>query len=226
MSAAQHLLDQIQSLARIEALEAAPDAYVERLAGELGEAATLAALEARDDALRHALAQVDAMIERAARIRLEHALADAASIAAPTRKVFATTIVSYAGRIELLASRAREVAARGGAADPDEVAGWVADVAHGVLALRAAVRAGVLAQVRDRAAAAVPAADHHARDRALDDATRQRWSAARRELEALAQQPARITAAPMSARVADWPTQLDEPEPEPERTFADMIELD
>ncbi len=226
MSAAQHLLDQIQSLARIDALEEAPEAYVELLARELGEAATLAALEARDDGLRHALAQVDAMLERAARIRLEHTLAETTAIPAPTRKVFATTILGYAGRIELLAARARDVAARGGAAYPDDVADRVADVARGVLALREAVATGVLALVRDLAASAVPVADQRARDRALDDGARQRWSATRRELEALVQDPARIASAAMTTRVAAWPAQLDDPEPEPERTFADMIEMD
>jgi hypothetical protein len=226
MSAAQHLLDQIQSLARIEALEAEPAAYAERLASEVGAAATLAELDARDAGLRHALAQLDAMIERAARIRFEHALADDASIAIPTRKVFATTIVGYAGRIELLEARARDVAARGGAGDPDDVAARVGDVARSVLALRAAVQAGVLALIRDLAEAAAPIADRHARDRALDEPTRRRWSAARRDLEAIASQPQRITSAPMEARLAAWPEQLDEPDPEREPTFADMIELD
>jgi len=48
MSSAQHLLDQIQSLPRIEALEAEPGGYAERLAAELPAATTLGELEARD----------------------------------------------------------------------------------------------------------------------------------------------------------------------------------
>ncbi|MBC7975898.1 MAG: hypothetical protein H7138_13075 [Myxococcales bacterium] len=48
----------------------------------------------------------------------------------------------------------------------------------------------------------------------------------RRELEALVQDPARIASAAMTTRVAAWPVQIDEPAPEPERTFADMIEMD
>jgi hypothetical protein len=226
VSAAQHLLDQVQSIARIEALEADSAAYAAILAGELGDAATLGALEVRDAHLRHALAQLDAMIERTARIRFDHALADDASIGAPTRKVFATTIVGYAGRIELLEARARDVAARGGAADPARVAASIADVARAALALREAVRAGVLALIRDLAMAAAPLADRHARDRALDEPTRRRWSAARRDLEAIANHPESLAAAPMAARLAAWPEQLDEPDPEPEVTFADMIELD
>jgi hypothetical protein len=226
MSAAQHLLDQVQSLARLEALEADPAAYAEHLASELGAAATLAELDARDARLRDALAQLDAMIERAARIRLDHALAADTAIAAPTRKVFATTIVAYAGRLELLEARARDVAARGGAADPDQVAARVGDEARAVLAMRAAVRTGVLALIGGLAATAAPIADRHARDRALDELTRKRWSAARRDLEAIASAPESIASAPMSARLAAWPEQLDEPDPEREPTFADMIELD
>lgn len=226
MSGAQHLLDQIQSVARLDAIELAPGTYAEALASELGDAVTLDELDARDARLRHALAQLDAMIERAARIRLEHALAGDNAIAAPTRKVFAATIVSYAGRLELLEARARDAAARGGAVDPAGAAARVGEVARSVLALRAAMQAGVLALVRDLAAAAAPLADRHARDRALDEPARRRWSAARRDLEAIASRPEAILAAPMSSRLAAWPEQLDEPEPGREPTFADMIELD
>jgi hypothetical protein len=225
MSAAQHLLDQVQSPARIDALAADPGGYAALLAAELGPAATLDELAARDAGLRQALAQVDAMIERAARLRFEHALAHDPAIAAPTRKVFAATIVSYAGRIELLEARARDVAARGGAAHPGDVADRVAEVARAVLALRDAVQLGVLVLIHELAAAAIARADAQARDRALDEVTRRRWSAMRRELEALAIQPARIGAA-LADRLAAWPAQLDEPEAEPERTFADMIEMD
>lgn len=213
-------------MARIAALEAAPAAYVEELAGELGGATTLAELDACDHRLRHALGQIDAMIERAARIRLDHALAGDASIAAATRKVFATTIVGYAGRLELLAARVRDVAARGGAADPAGVADRVCDAAQAVLALREALRAGVLGVVGERAADAARIADRAARDRSRDDAERRQWSAMRRELEAIASDPGRIAAAAMPARLAEWPGQLDEPDPGQEPTFADMIELD
>ena len=39
MAAVQHLLDQIQSIARIGTLEAAPGGYAKRLADELGDVA-------------------------------------------------------------------------------------------------------------------------------------------------------------------------------------------
>jgi hypothetical protein len=221
---ARRILDQISSLAHLDAFD--PPSYAEQLAAEVPAAATLADLEVRDAFLADALAQIDAMIARVMRMRLDHVLADDTSIAPPTRKVFATTIVGYASDLGLLAQRARDVAARGRAADPDAVAAVVTAAARGVLDLREATRAGVLALIRDLAAASIPEADRRARDRSLDEPTRRRWSAARRELEALAADPARVTAAPMAARLATFPDQLDEPAPEPEVTFADMIELD
>jgi hypothetical protein len=102
MSSAQHVLDHVHSLARIEALAAEPGVYAERLAAELPAAATLAELEARDAVLVRALGQIDAMIVRAMRIRLDHALAADTSIGAPTCSVFSSTIIGYAGRLPLL----------------------------------------------------------------------------------------------------------------------------
>ena len=226
MSAAQHILDQACSLARIAALEADPAVYVEQLAVELPGAATLAELGARDAALVAALGQIDAMIARAMRIRLDHALASDSSIGAPTRSVFASTITGYAGRLSLLEQRARDVAVRGRAADPDRVAEAVVEAASAALALRAALRAGVLGLVRDGARAAIADADHRARDRRLDEPERRRWSAARRDLEAIAAEPERVLTAPMAARLAALPDQLDEPEPDREPTFAELLELD
>ena len=221
---ARRVLDQVSSLAHLDAFD--PPGYAGQLAAEVPAAATLAELEGRDAFLADALAQLDAMIARAMRMRLEHALAADTSIGTPTRKVFATTVVGYAGDLGLLAQRARDVAARGGAADPDAVAAAVTAAARAALDLRDATRAGVLALIRDLAAASVAEADRRARDRSLDEAIRRRWSAARRELEALAADPARVGVAPMAARLASFPDQLDEPAPEREVTFADMIELD
>jgi hypothetical protein len=55
-------------------------------------------------------------------IRIDHALAADTSLAQPSRKLFATTIIAYADRLGLLAERVRDVAARGGARDADAVA--------------------------------------------------------------------------------------------------------
>ncbi|HWO24541.1 MAG TPA: hypothetical protein VNO30_37620 [Kofleriaceae bacterium] len=221
---ARRLLDQVSSLAHLDAFD--PPSYAVQLAAEVPLAETLAELEARDALLADALAQLDAMIARAMRLCLEDALAADTSIGTPTRKVFATTVVAYASDLGLLAERAREVAVRGRAADPDAVAGAVVGAARRVLDLRAAARADVLALIRDLAAASVAGADRLARDRRLDEPTRRRWSAMRRELEAIAAAPARLAAAPLAGRLASHPDQLDEPAPEPEVTLADMIELD
>ncbi len=226
MSSAKQLLDQVQSVARLDALAADPSAYAELVAGELPAGDELDAFEARDHQLRDALGQLDAMIERAARLGIEHALAHDSSIGVPSRKVFATTIVSYAGRLDLLATRARELAARGGASDPDDIATRIFDVARRVLELREAMRSAVLARVQQLAETALIGADGRARDARRDEASRKRWSAVRRDLEMIAQRPEAIAAAPMAKRVAAWPEQLDEPEPEKVPSLAELIELD
>ena len=221
---ARRVLDQVSSLAHLDAFD--PPSYAEQLAAEVPPAQALAELEARDAFLADALAQLDAMIARAMRLCLEHALAADTSLGPPTRKVFATTVVGYASDLGLLAQRVRDLAARGRAADPDAVADAVVGAARRVLDLRAQARAGVLVLIRELAAASVAEADRRARERSLDEPTRRRWSAARRELEAVAADPARVTAAPWSARLAAFPDQLDEPAPEREVTVTEMIELD
>lgn len=183
-------------------------------------------LEVRDATLAAALARIDELAARVMRIRLEHALAADSSIAAPTRRVFAQTVTAYADNLGLLAGRARDVAARGGAADPEQVASLVTEAARATLALHAAIRTPVLALVRDLATASIPEADRRARDRDLDERERKRWSAARRDLEALAADPARLLAAAMPARMAALPEQLDEPVAAPEPSFAELLELD
>ncbi len=223
---AQHVLDQVQSLSKIEALEAAPVTYAAELGNELSPAATFAELEVRDATLAAALRAIDTMIARAMKLLLERALASDTSIGAPTRTVFCQTITTYEEKLDLLRERTRDLAARGGSPDPGGVAELVTEAARRVLGLREELRAGVLGLIRDLATAAIPEADRQARDKRLDDATRKRWSAVRRDLEMIAEEPARILAAPMPARVAAWPEQIDEPDPEKEVTLADMIEID
>jgi hypothetical protein len=221
----KELLDRVQTLASAEALHVAE--YGARLVAELpGSITTLADLEARDGALAAALRHIDNTMTRVMRLRLDRALHTDTSIGPPTRKVFAATVVDYDGDLTRLADRTRDIAARGGAPDPDAIAGLVVESARATLAFRADLRAGVLALIRDRATATIPDADRHAKDRQLSDAQRKQWSAARRDLEILAADPERILAAPMAARLAAWPEQLDEPPAEAEPTFADMIELD
>jgi len=141
-------LDHVQSLAAIEAL--LPDAYAAEVAARLPDE-----VEARDAALTAALAHIDATSVRIMRIRLDHALAGDASIAAPTRRVFAQTVVAYVADLDLLARRALDVAERGGAGDPAGVAQLVVDAARATLVQREALRGAVLALVPERVAATV-----------------------------------------------------------------------
>ena len=222
----QRILDQIQSLRALAELEAGPGIYADRVAEELGPAASRDDLAARDEQLRESLARIDAMAQRAMRIRLDHVLADDTAIAIPTRKVFASTLIGYAHDLGVLEARAREVASRGGSRDPSGVAHAVVEAASATLAVRDVLRTGILELVAQLATASVAVAEGHARDRRLDDPARKAWSAVRRELEAVAAQPDRIAGATLAVRLAGWPEQLDEPDPASEPTFADMIELD
>jgi hypothetical protein len=223
---ASQILDRAHSLANIEVLEGAPDTFATALQAELPGGSTPDAIAARDAALSAALQRIDEMAARVMRIRLDHVLANDTAIPAPTRKVFASTVVSYAHRISLLADRVRDVAARAGAAHADAIAQSVVDAAEATLSLRASVAAGVLELVRSSAREALPEHERLARDRTRDDGERMRHSALRRELEALAAAPERVLAAPLADRLKGWPELLDEPPPEAEVTFADMIELD
>jgi hypothetical protein len=208
-------LDHIQTLAAIEAFD--PASYATELASAVGPAATLGELEQRDAQLTRALVEIDDTMARVMRIRLEHA-ADA--MAAQTRRVFASTIASYAGKLDLLEDRVRSTRV----AEP--VVQAILAAARATLELRDALRGSVLTLVQTLAAAAIPDADRQARDPQLDDAQRKKWSQVRRDLEVLAVDPERIRVAPMAARIAAWPEQLDEPAAKPEVTFADMIEID
>lgn len=223
---ASQILDRVHSVASIEALEAAPDAFAAELAAELPPGTLPDVIAACDAAFAAALQRIDDTIARVMRIQLDRVLAADTSIPAPTRKVFATTILSYANRLAVLGDRVRDVAARAGAADADAIADSVVGAAEAALALRRSVAIGVLELVRSRAGEALPEIERLARDRMRDDAERMRHSALRRELEALVAAPDRVLAAPLADRLSSWPDLLDEPPPEAEVTFADMIELD
>jgi hypothetical protein len=223
LTAAQPVLDRAYSRDRIAELAAEPGAYADRLAEGLEPIETVEGLAARDAMFAEALARIDAAAARAMRVLQDFALATDTSIGAPTRNVFATTIANYAGRLELLAERVRDVAERGGAREPAAVADAVLGAAREALALRDGLRAGVLALIARCAKEMIAEADRRARSRDLDDKVRTRWSAARRDLEAIAAQP---TAGGFDARLAALPEQLDEPDPVREPTLAELIELD
>jgi hypothetical protein len=220
MAGATRVLDGVYSLAQLDAIE--PDAIIGELRAEAADASDVESLET---SVRETVAALDAMCTRAMKVLLEHALAMEPSIAQPTRNVFASTVVAYAGRTSLLRERARDVAARGGAREPEAAAERVVEAAERVLGLRCAIIDGVLAVVAERARSLVTETDAKARDRREPEAVRKRASALRRELEAIASEPARI-AMPLAERLAAWPEQIDEPDPSTEPSWADMIELD
>ena len=214
--------DQVYTAAQLEAFDV--PAYLDQLAAD--PATTLEELIARDATWLAAFAAIDTLAARAMKLRLDQTLALEPTVPAVTRNVFSTTIVQYAERLDLLAQRVHDTAARGGAHHPGDIADTVVTAAREVLGLRATLRDGVLAQIRERAAASVADADRHARDRALDDAPRKQWSRARRDLLALAGNPMTIFIGAMTSRMAAYPDQLDDAPAGPEVTFADMIELD
>ncbi len=218
------MLDSIHSLATLEALE--PAAYTDSVVAGTPPATTLAEVETRDAYLATALTRIDDALARFMKLRLDRALADDVSLGAPTRKVFAQTIASYADNLGSLGDRVRDLAARGGAPDPDGVTTAVLDAARATLVDRTALRAGVLVHVAALATAGIAQADHQARDTTLSEAQRKKWSAVRRDCEVLAEDPAKLVAAPWSARIASWPEQLDEPPAAPDVHPSDLIELD
>jgi hypothetical protein len=222
---AQQLLDAVQSLGQLDAFDG--DGYVGRLTDELGDGTlSLAGLEARDEALRAALAAIDAFAGKDMRIRLDHLLAGDTSVAPPLRKVLASTITSYVGRLELMGERVEGAAARVDPGRAADTAAAVVDVAERVLSTRAELRAGVLGLARQLASAALPAARAASRDRSSEDAMRQRWVAIRRDLELVVEEPQRVGAARLTERVKTL-TEPDEPLEElPEPTRGELIELD
>ncbi len=217
-------LDAIHSLAALAALD--PGGHAAEVAASTPAAVTIAEIEARDAYLSAALGRIDDVVGRFMKIRLDHVLASDTSIGAPTRKVFAQTIASYATNLGGLAERVRDLATRGRASDPEAIASAVVVAARATLADRDALRAGVLAHIAALATVGIVQADHQARDTTIAESIRKRWSAVRRDFEVLVEEPEKIQAAPFAARIASWPEQLDEPPAKPEMHPSDLIELD
>jgi len=220
------ILDQVHSLAAAEALAQDRARFTAALGDAFPASLEVETLDASDALLRGTLAEIDALATRVMRLRLEHALADEPALPAPTQRVFAQTITGYVRQLALLEERALDVAPRGGARDPAQAARRVVEAARATLALRAALRDDVLGVARASAAGSIAEVDRRARDRTRPDDERRRWSAIRRDLEALAAEPTRLETAPLAARLAALPAQLDEPDPGPETSFADFLELD
>jgi hypothetical protein len=220
---AQQLLDAVQSLVQIDSFD--PDAYAERLAAELaGRVEAVSTLETRDDDLRTALTAIDTYVARCMRIQLDHVLASDSSVATPLRKVLAGTVTSYADDLGVLRQRVLSVAMRVDARRADDTADAVVAIARRVLDDRHGLYERVLGVARALATAAIPIARQAARDRNREDAVRLRWTAVRRDLELVAEDPARIIAARLTDRLKTLVVPEEPVEEAPELTRGELIE--
>ncbi len=224
-ASAQQLLDRTQRLAQLDELDV--DAYADQLRLEVAAmpATTLAELEARDDHLRATLASFDAFASKAMRIRLEHLAVDWPALTSQFRTLLSTTVTSYADDVERLRGRVATSAARQDPRRADELADLVVDAAHRALGVRGALGDAVLGLAVELARAALPLANERARTRALEDDTRLAWTALRRDLELMIEQPLRLAQHRFADRQKALRTpdlQLDEI-PEPSR--GELLEL-
>jgi hypothetical protein len=224
MRPAQHLLDAVQSLAQIDAFDGG--AYIDQLSEELGgsENVSWAGLEETDTRLRSALGAIDAFSNRCMRVRLDHLLAEDASVAPPLRKVLAATVTSYAGDLRLMRERVTMVAGRVDPRGAEATADAIVATAQRVLDNRVALHERVLEIARRLATERIPAARKAARDRYAEEPARRKWTAVLRDLEATVERPARVAEATWAERVATV-VGPDEPiEEAPELTLGELIE--
>lgn len=223
-ASAQQLLDRAQRLSQLDELDV--DAYADQLRAELAAlpATTLAEIEARDDRMRAILGSFDAFASKAMRVRLEHLAVDWPALTAQFRTLLATTVTSYVDQLERLRGRVAGSAARQDPHRADELADVVVDAASLVLAQRGALGDAVLATAASLASATWAHADGRARERALDDDTRLKWTALRKDLELLNERPLRLA----EHRFADRQKALLTPDLRldeiPEPLLSDLIE--
>ena len=214
------MLDEVQSLAELEAFDA--QRFL-RQAGEFGPAETLAVLGAQLDRLRALLDAVDRFAQKAMGIRLNQLAAD--PLPPQFRTLLKTTVVAYHGQTDLLRGR---VAAALGRIDRQAAAGVterVLDAAERVLSVHATLRSGVLGLAARVAGERAQVALKKGRDRALAD--RHDWRRALIDLQQVAAHPQRLETATFAERMKKIP----EPEEEPETEAADekrfsLIEID
>ncbi|HVV86542.1 MAG TPA: hypothetical protein VHE35_25970 [Kofleriaceae bacterium] len=221
---AQQLLDRVQRLAQLDELDL--DGYADQLRAELDElpATTLAELEARDDRLRALLSSFDAFASKAMRIRLEHLAVDWPALTPPFRTLLSTTVSSYVNGLDRLRERVAGSVARHDPHGALAVAAVVVEAAERSLAVRGALGDLVLGIAGELARASWTLADARARDRSLDDSTRLKWTALRKDLEKLMEHPLRLAEHRFAERQKELlagDLVLDEI---PEPSFAELIE--
>lgn len=222
---AQQLLDRVQRLAQLDELDV--ETYADQLRVELSAlpASTLAEIEARDDRLRALLASLDGFAQKAMRIRLEHLAVDWPALVPTFRTLLSTTVCSYAGDLGKLHQRVAGSAARQDPYGARGLADAVLDAADRVLAQRGALGDAILTLAVELARDLRPLVDERARQRSLDDDTRLRWTALRRDLDLLADRPLRLAEQRFADRLKALLTPdlvLDEI---PEPSFGELLEL-
>ena len=213
MDFALRMLDDVQRLPELEALDAAR--FAEALAADLADEAapaTVAAVGAELDRLRDALAAIDRFTSKAMRIHLLHGLAHL-PVPPQLHTLLVTTIVSYADDTRRLRQRLRATIGRSDERAAEEIAGIAGEAADRVLGQRRSLRAGVLTLAQSIAKTRATLARATLQDRSLDDKSRRGWRQALADLDLLVESSARLDENTHAQRLAALP----EPEPEAPR---------
>jgi hypothetical protein len=163
------------------------------------------------------------------RIRLSH-LSD--PLPQQLRTLLYSTIVSYEHDAPLLRDRVGPALARIDPRTAGPLTRQVCDAAASVLAMRAAMRRGVLEAARAHAAAWLPAARTASRDRTQADDEREAWSRTRVDLEQIATRAETIEAGSFADRLkriappVEETTPSEEEEVDPTSKRFSLLELD
>ena len=212
------MLDQVQHLRELDGLDAAR--FHQSLAADLGAGdQTLQTLGAQLDALRQALDAIEQFARKAMGIRLTHVLSTA-PVTAQFRTLLSSTVTTYAGDTALLRRRL-------GGSLPESTLDEVIDAAERVLAMRQALRKGVLEMTRSVAGAQAPWVQKAARDRSLPDPERVRLRKTRTELDLLLATPGRLATGGFEERLKECAMAEEEPMPEaPQDSRFSLLEID
>lgn len=201
------LLDQVQHLRELEALD--PERFLAALASDLSTRdETLQTLGALLDRLRQALGAVEEFTRKAMGIRMTHVLASA-PVTRQLRTLLSSTVTSYADDLPLLRRRLS------GSVD-EGLLNEILAAAESILALRQALRTGILRYAQQLATAQTAWVKRAARDRTLPDPERRRLRQAGADLEQVAARPERLLTAGFEDRLKSIQPPDEEPEVEPE----------
>lgn len=197
----------MQHLRELEALD--PERFLAALASDLSTRdETLQTLGALLDRLRQALGAVEEFTRKAMGIRMTHVLASA-PVTRQLRTLLSSTVTSYADDLPLLRRRLS------GSVD-EGLLNEILAAAESILALRQALRTGILRYAQQLATAQTAWVKRAARDRTLPDPERRRLRQAGADLEQVAARPERLLTAGFEDRLKSIQPPDEEPEVEPE----------